>query len=74
MSEIKSSPVREVRLALGLTQEQLAKKMGCSLSSERRFEYSGTTPTVGAVLANFRRLAAKAGVSLDVPTKEEVSQ
>ncbi len=65
MSEIKTSPVREVRLALGLTQEQLAKKMGCSLSSERRFEYDGTMPTVGAVLANFKRLAKQAGVVIE---------
>lgn len=71
MSEIKQSPVRDVRLALGLTQEKFSKKLGCSLSSERRFEYDGTVPTVGAVLTNFKRLAKQVGVTLEEPQKAQ---
>jgi len=67
MSENKSNPVRETRLALKLTQEQMCKKMGCGITSERRFEYNATLPTNAAVLANFKRLATKAGVSLEAP-------
>ncbi len=58
------NPVKETRLALGLTQEQMAEKLGVSLTSARRFEYERTTPTVAAVLKNFKRLAKQAGVEL----------
>lgn len=66
MSETQiSNPVKSVRAALGLTQEDMAAKMGCSITSQRRFEYDGTLPKVKAMLGNFRKLAKQAGVEID---------
>jgi transcriptional regulator with XRE-family HTH domain len=61
----KVSPVKAVRLALGITQQEMAKRMGCSHPSERRFEYAGTIPTVAAVRTNLKRLAKQAGVEVE---------
>jgi transcriptional regulator with XRE-family HTH domain len=59
------NPVKEIRVALKLTQYEMAKRMGCSITSERRFEYQRTLPTVVAVKANLRKLAKQAGVEID---------
>jgi DNA-binding transcriptional regulator YiaG len=58
------NPVREIRTALKLSQEDMAQRLGCSISSERRFEYTGTIPRNKAVLVNLHRLAKQAGVQL----------
>ena len=60
-----TSPVRAVREALGITQTEMADKIGCSHTSERRFEYDGTLPRNKAVLKNLQRLAKQAGVKLE---------
>lgn len=66
MSETQlGSPVKTIRLALNLTQEEMAAKMGCSITSARRFEYDGTMPKVKAVLGNLRKLAKQAGIDIE---------
>jgi hypothetical protein len=42
----------------------MAEEMGCSLTSERRFEYEKRTPGTIAVMKNLQRLAKKAGIAL----------
>jgi len=59
------NPVKEIRAALGLTQEEMAQRLGCSLTSQRRFEYQRTLPKVKAVAGNLRKLAKQAGVELE---------
>lgn len=63
-TDTKRSPVKEIRIALGFTQEQMAVELGCSYASARRFESEGTLPRTQAVLANLRRLAKRANVEL----------
>jgi transcriptional regulator with XRE-family HTH domain len=64
--ENKQSPIREVRKALGLTQEKMARELGCSYASARRFESDGTLPKVAAVRERFEKMAKKAGVEIEV--------
>jgi len=64
--ENKPSPVREVRKALKLTQEQMARELGCSYASARRFESDGTLPKVVAVRERFEKMAKKAGFEIEV--------
>jgi transcriptional regulator with XRE-family HTH domain len=69
------NPVKQTRERLKLTQEQMAEKMGCSYTSERRFEYDLTLPISPAVYKNLQRLARKAGVKLPPrPAKGETKQ
>lgn len=68
-SKNERSAVKETRLALGFTQEQMAREMGCSYASARRFEYTGAVPRVEAVRERFYKLAKKAGVSIEVEAK-----
>jgi transcriptional regulator with XRE-family HTH domain len=64
------NPVKEIREQLNLTQHQMADKMGCSHTSERRFEYDQTLPISPAVYNNLQRLARKADIELPPrPTK-----
>jgi transcriptional regulator with XRE-family HTH domain len=65
MDNEKRSPVKEIRKALGLTQEEMAAKLECSYASARRFEYEGTLPRQRAVMNNLRKLAKQAGVQLE---------
>lgn len=65
MSTTATSTVKAVRLALGLTQEEMAQKLGCSLSSARRFEQEGVLPRVKAVRGNLLRMAKQAGIELE---------
>ena len=60
-----ASPMREIRLKLEFTQQQLADELGIHKDSERRHEYDGTLPKSRAVQKNLQRLAKKAGVSLE---------
>ena len=63
--------MREVRRALGLTQEQMARERKCSLSTVTRLERLSLierlslTPHNEAVKENFARLAREAGVQAD---------
>ncbi|WP_291990779.1 N-6 DNA methylase [Luteitalea sp.] len=63
----KTSPavaglLRAIRSELGLTQEQLAKRLGVSFATVNRWEGGGTNPQ-RAALAAIRALAEEAGVS-----------
>ena len=64
-----SNPVKDIRTALNLTQRQMAEKLQCSFATERRCEYEARLPQTEAVVANLRKLAKQAGVSLVVPTE-----
>jgi DNA-binding XRE family transcriptional regulator len=59
----KENPVKAVRLALGLTQEEMAQRLGCSSMTARRCEYEERVPTTRAVLANLAALAKEAGIA-----------
>jgi ribosome-binding protein aMBF1 (putative translation factor) len=66
--------MRAVREKLGLTQEQMSRELKCSISTVTRCERLALVPHNEAVAANFKRLASKAGVSLEAPTTKEVTQ
>jgi transcriptional regulator with XRE-family HTH domain len=75
MENIQHNPVRDTRAALKISQEEMAQRLGCSISSARRFEYDGTIPRNRAVMGNLQRLAKQAGVSLeDAGAKAEATQ
>ena len=57
--------LRRVRLALGLTQTEMAAELMCSISSIARYEREGTLPEVGALRAQFEKMAKRAGVQLE---------
>ena len=60
-----NSPVKEIREKLGFTQEKMAREMGCSYASARRFEYTGAVPRVEAVRERFYKLAKQAGIEVE---------
>jgi transcriptional regulator with XRE-family HTH domain len=60
-----NNPVKDVRKALGLTQMEMAEKLGCSYMTARRCEYSGKMPQTKAVQERLRKLAKQAGVQLE---------
>jgi transcriptional regulator with XRE-family HTH domain len=62
--------VKETRLALGLTQEKMARELGCSYASARRFESTGALPRVEAVRERLEKLAKKAGVAIEADTPQ----
>jgi transcriptional regulator with XRE-family HTH domain len=64
------SNLKAIREALGLTQEQLAREIKCSINTVRRCEYDGRLPKAEAVLANLARLTRRAGVSLEARAEE----
>jgi transcriptional regulator with XRE-family HTH domain len=66
MSETNErNPVREVRAALGLTQQQMADELRTSLMTARRCEYEKRLPGTRAGKEEFKRLAKKAGVKVE---------
>ncbi len=65
-----SGAVREVRQALGLTQEKLARELNCTLGAVRTMERNNRLPGGGAILDAFKRLAKRTGVSLDTKAEE----
>jgi transcriptional regulator with XRE-family HTH domain len=72
MTNNQESIVKNVRLATKdgdrvITQLEMANRLGCSLSSLQRFEYDGTLPTQKLVLANLRKMARVAGLSVTIP-------
>jgi len=52
--------VRELREKMGITQEEMARDLHCSLSAVRRFERERVVPSSGALRTNFEKLASKA--------------
>ena len=64
MNTISQNPIKDVRLALGITQEEMARRLGCSYASARRFEYTAKMPRGQAVLANLHKLAKAAKVEV----------
>ncbi len=71
---MNTNRMRAVREKLGLTQEQMSRELKCSISTVTRCERLALVPHNEAVAANFKRLASKAGVSLEAPTTKEVTQ
>lgn len=61
----KSGAVRRVRDALGLTQQQLAGELGCSVSAVQKMEQQSHLPSHGTLLVAFERLAKRADVAID---------
>jgi transcriptional regulator with XRE-family HTH domain len=57
--------VRRVRDAHGLTQEELAREIGCSTASVAKLEQERRIPKNAAVRANLVRLADAKGVERD---------
>src|SRR5262245_12772862 len=60
--------VRELRLARGWTQEQLAEAAGMQQPAIARFELGGTVPTLPLLDRLARVLGAELHVSLDTPS------
>ncbi len=60
-----NNAVKDIRVALKLTQKQMAAKLGCSAMTVRRSEYDQALPRTAAVMANLRKLAKQAGVEID---------
>ncbi len=58
--------VCRVRVALKLTQEQMAQEMKCSLSNLRDMEQKHRLPGSHALKANFIRLAVRVGLGEEV--------
>jgi ribosome-binding protein aMBF1 (putative translation factor) len=63
--EPPSDAVRATREALGMTQEDVAREIKCSLSAVRRFERERALPSNSAIKENFQKLAARAGIEID---------
>jgi DNA-binding transcriptional regulator YiaG len=57
--------MKEVRTALGLTQEEFARQLCSSLSTVTKCEAQARMPRTHATRANFEQLAKRAGISLD---------
>ena len=60
------NPVREVRQALGLSQQQMAVELGCNQSVLWNWEQAGTLPRKAAYLAELRLLAKQAGIDIEL--------
>jgi ribosome-binding protein aMBF1 (putative translation factor) len=66
----KSDAVKQTRQALNLSQQFMATHIGCSVSAVQRMERLGTLPQNTALLESFKRLAKRAGVSLETKAEE----
>jgi transcriptional regulator with XRE-family HTH domain len=64
-SSRSSDAVSRVRAALGMTQEEFARELGCSLSNVAKMEGDSRTPGTVALKTNLAKLAKRAGVSLE---------
>ena len=62
--EPETDAVRRVRDALGMTQQELAEAMPCSLSAIRTMERDNRLPGSRALRENFAKLARRAGVEV----------
>jgi len=61
----QSDAVRRVREVLGLTQEQLARELNCSLSAVRTMERNNRLPGYGKLLNAFKRVAERAQINIE---------
>lgn len=59
--------IKELRLAKGLTQGELAEALGISVSSERSYEYGVRQPSAAVV----EKIIEVFGVDLNAPAAEE---
>ncbi len=64
------SNLKTIREALGLTQEQLAREIKCSINTVRRCEYDERLPKTEAVMDNLKRLTKRGGVSIEAKAEE----
>jgi DNA-binding transcriptional regulator YiaG len=64
--DTKRNPVREVRQALGLSQEHMAVKLGCTQGAVQVWEEKCTLPRKPAYLAQLLFLAARAGMEIEL--------
>lgn len=62
----KSGAVARVQEALGISQEQLAREIGCSLNAVRLMKQEGRLPAKPEVLKKFQTLARRAGVEIEI--------
>lgn len=65
--------LRAIRSKLGLTQEQLAERLGVSFATVNRWEGGGNQPQRAAAEA-IKKLAAEAGIDEDSDTDAPVAQ
>lgn len=61
----KSEAVKQTRQALGYSQQEMAVQIGCSVSAVQRMERLGTLPQNTALLESLKRIAKRAGVSIE---------
>jgi DNA-binding transcriptional regulator YiaG len=61
----KSDAVFRVRSALGMTQEEFAREMGCSIATIRKYEQGQVLPGGVSQKLAFAKVAKRAGVSLE---------
>jgi DNA-binding transcriptional regulator YiaG len=70
MSDEEMAPaVRDLRVALGLTQEDLARALGVALSTVCRWEQGRSCPSRLA-MASLQRLRTEASASADRPRQD----
>jgi DNA-binding transcriptional regulator YiaG len=60
------NPVKDVRMALDLSQEQMARELGCSQSTVGRCEQARAMPHKPAVLAKLLFMAKQAGIEIEI--------
>lgn len=61
----KSGAVKLTRQSLGVSQQEMAAQIGCSVSAVQRMERLGTLPQNTALLESLKRLAKRANVSIE---------
>lgn len=61
----KSDAVKLTRQKLGVSQQEMAAQIGCSVSAVQRMERLGTLPQNTALLESLKRIAKRAGVSIE---------
>jgi transcriptional regulator with XRE-family HTH domain len=59
------NPVKEVRQALGLSQEKMARELGCSQNAVWLWERAGSLPPRQDILVKIRSLAKQAGIEIE---------
>jgi transcriptional regulator with XRE-family HTH domain len=64
--DTKRNPVKEVRQALGLSQKEIAREIGCGEHLVRFWESMGTLPHREKSLNKLRELAKRAGIKIEL--------
>jgi transcriptional regulator with XRE-family HTH domain len=57
--------MREIRLANGFSQPEMAAKLGCSIPSVKRLEGGGTLPKNAAVLRNLKAMGTLVNIEVE---------